>query len=453
MNTLTTELGTLVTQGTITAAQQTLLQGLLNDIHTQALTFFQNYLQQSSVGGQQTGFLLPGDFDTLFASPPPGAAARATLAARFLPYLQGQLINQATIQSLAAQLGADASLVKTLLTNTAVLSDPSQPATPPVPLLEGFLAAADVGLSVTYFSGSSEASSTAVGSATVTTANTDLVTNPAKPTPVNSAHFEGYLEVPADGPYQFTAILPNNTASVSLQFDFLSTPLALNAGTSAGNPATFPYSGYTQFKAGVPYHFTLDFQGLAGGDAKLLVQGEALPQGPLGQLTLYPEASVQRFNRSQILLAKTLQLIREFNLDENEVVYLVSHAGDFGNISFNALPTQTADYSPANAQRLFGQFLRLASYAALKKGPAGGTDGLIDVFQNARQTIPVAPLPAGMTSPSQLASNNLYQAIANLTRRDVPTIQSVIQQLWGAGAIQTVTTGAAVTVHLRTADK
>jgi hypothetical protein len=441
MNTLTTELGTLVPQGKITAAQQTLVQGLLDDVHTQALTFFQNYLQQSSVGGQQTGFLQASDFDTLFASPPAGAASRATLAAKFLPYLQSQLISQATIQSVVAQLSADPSLVKTLLTNTAVLSDPSQPAASLAPLLEGFIAAADIGVSVTYFSGSSEGGATAVGSATVTTANTDHVTNPAKPTPVNSARFEGYLEVPADGPYQFTAILPNNTASVSLQFDFIAAPLTLNPGASSGNPATFPYSGYTQFKAGIPYHFTLDFQGLAGGDAKLLVQGEALAQGPLGQLTLYPETSVQRFNRCQILLAKSLQLIHGFNLDESEVVYLVTHPSDFGNISFNALPTQTADHSPLNAQKLFGQFLRLASYAALKKGPAGGTDGLIGVFQNARQTIPVAPLPPGVTTPTQLATNNLYQAIGNLTRRDIPTIRSVILQLWGASAIQTATTG------------
>jgi hypothetical protein len=138
----------------------------------------------------------------------------------------------------------------------------------------------------------------------------------------------------------------------------MSTPLPLNAGASTGSPATFLYSSYTQFKAGIPYRFTLDFRGLAGGDAKLLVQGEALPQGPLDRLTLYPEASVQRFNRSRILLAKTLQLIRGFNLDENEVVYLVSHPGDFGNISFNALPTQPSDHSPAKAQNLFGQFLR-----------------------------------------------------------------------------------------------
>ena len=127
MTTLTNELGTLVTHGTITAAQQTLLQGLLNDVHTQAQTFFQTYLQQSPPGDPPAGFLQAGDFDTLFAVPSGSAAARAMLASEFLPYLQKQLVTQAISQSLAAQLGTDASLTKTLLSNTAVLFDPTQP--------------------------------------------------------------------------------------------------------------------------------------------------------------------------------------------------------------------------------------------------------------------------------------------------------------------------------------
>ena len=446
MTGLTTALGTLVTQGAITAAQQTFLRGLFNDIHTQALTFFQKYLQQNTVGGQTVGFLQPGDFDTLFAAPPT-AAMRASLAAKVLPYLQSQLIDEATVQNQVAQLSADPSLMKTLLTNTSVLTDPTQPPAPPVPLLSGFRAAGDTGLSVTYYSGAQEAAAGALASATVKTANTDSITNPARPAGVNSARFEGYLEVPADGPYVFTAILPNSTAAAALQFDFLSTPLALTAGAPAGAPATYPYSGYTQFKAGVPYHFTLDVQGLNGGDAQLWVQGESLPQGPLGNLTLYPKASVVRYTRSQILLAKTLQLIQGFGLDETEVLYFAANGADFSNASFNSLPTQASDYSVAGAQTLFGQFLRLAAYAALRKGPAGGADGLIAVFQNARQTVPLAPLPAGVTSAAQLtawAANNLYQALANVTRRDIRTIQAVIQQLWGASAIQTVTTATAL---------
>ena len=435
MTNLTAELATLVAQSTITAAQQSLLQGLLNDIRTQALTFFQTYLQQSTVGGQQTGFLQAGDFDTLFVSPPGTAAARTILATEFLPYLQNQLIIQATIQHLAAQLNAGASLTKMLLTNTMVLSDPTQAATPSTPLLAAFQAAGDTGLTVTYFS---DSFATKVGSATLATANTDQATNPA-----SSARFEGYLEVPADGPYNFTAILPNSTASAALQFDFMTMPLI------AGNSPTNSINGFAQFKAGIPYHFTLDFQGLAGGDAKLLVQGEALPLGSLSQLSLYPETSVQRYNRAQILLAKTMQLIQGFKLDENEIVYIVTHPADFANISFNALPTQAADDSTPKAQKLFSQFLRLANYADLRKGPAGGTDGLIYVFQNARQTIPVAPLPAGMTSPLQLASRNLYQAIANLTRRDEATIQVVIAQLWGTAAVQAATNGIGTKAQLQ----
>ena len=270
-------------------------------------------------------------------------------------------------------------------------------------------------------------------------ASTDMATNPNKPATVNSARLEGYLEVPADGPYKFTALLPGNTPSVALQFDFMTTPLAMSAGVSSGTPATFPFSGATQLKAGIPYHFTVDFQNLGGGDAQLLVQGESLPLGTLDQLTLYPETSVQRYNRAQILLAKTLQLIKGFKLDENEVAHIATHAADFGNVSFSALPTQSADDSTAGAQQLFGQFLRLANYADLRNGPAGGTDGLIDVFQNARQAIPASPLPPNTTA-LQLATQNFYQPIANLTRRDVATIRNVITQLWGAAVIQTTTT-------------
>src|SRR5260221_13737962 len=67
---------------------------------------------------------------------------------------------------------------------------------------------------------------------------------------------------------------------------------------------------------------------------------------------------------------------------------------------------------------------------------------MIHVFQKARQTVPVTPLPPGVTTPLQWASQNFYQAVATLTRRDAATIQATVMQLWGTGAIQTTTTGA-----------
>ena len=97
------------------------------------------------------------------------------------------------------------------LTNTAVLADPTQPASPGAPLLRALEAAAQSGVSVTYYSDASETTKLASGaSATLASADTslpDTTQNPAraKPAGVNSVHFEGYLAVPADGPYSFTA--------------------------------------------------------------------------------------------------------------------------------------------------------------------------------------------------------------------------------------------------------
>ena len=436
MTAITNELGTLVTSGAITAAQQALFQGLLSDVRAQALAFFQANLQQAAGGPPQAGFLQAGDFDTLFAPPVGSATARAKLAAAFLPYLQGQLISQAIVQALAAKLGTTASLTKTLLTNTAILSDPTQPAASPGPILAAFQAAADNGVTVTYYSDGAE--STSVGSATLTTANTDSTTNPNKPTNVNSARFEGYMEFPADGPYQFAVTLANNTASATLRFDFLTQPLIPAPG------ATGSLSNFAQFKAGVPYHFTLDCLNLGGGDAAIQVQGETIPQGPLSRLVLYPATSVARYSRAEILLAKTLQLIQGFGLDETEVVYLASHAADFGGVSFNALPTQAADDSPVKARNLFGQFLRLANYGNLKKGVAGGTDGLITIFQNARQFI-----PSTVSQSAEQATRNFCQLIANLTRRDPGTIQAAMTQLWGPSVFSTTTVGTGTQTQLQ----
>jgi peptidoglycan hydrolase-like protein with peptidoglycan-binding domain len=436
MTAITTELGTLVSNGTITAAQQTLLQGMFNSIRAEALTFFQTYLQQTGGGPPQAGFLQAGDFDTLFAPPMGSATARAKLASEFLPYLEGQLVSQSIVQTLVAKLGTNASLTRTLLTNPAILADPAQPSTTPPPLLTAFRAAGDSGVTVTYYSDGAE--STPLGSATLATANTDKNTDQNKPANVNSARIEGYMEFPVDGPYKFTVTLPNSAASAILQFDFLTQPLIPAPGPTSS------LSNFAQFKAGIPYHFTLDYLNLGGGDAAIQVQGETIPQGWLDQLALYPASSVARYNRAEILLAKTLQLMQGLGLDETEVTYIVSHASDFGGVSFSALPTQLSDDSPAKARNLFGQFLRLANYANLRKAAAGGSDGLITIFQNARQLI-----PSTMSQSAQQVSQNFCQLIGNLTRRDPGTIQATITQLWGSGVFNTSTLGTGAQAQLQ----
>ena len=71
-------------------------------------------------------------------------------------------------------------------------------------------------------------------------------------------------------------------------------------------------------------------------------------------------------------------------------------------LSLSTLPTATSDDTPDGAKALFGQFLRLAGYARLKRDLAGGTDDLIGIFeanehgQSERRSI--------RSSPSSLAA-------------------------------------------------
>jgi GH18 family chitinase len=396
------------------------LAALLNAVQAQAQDFFQKYLQVSSIGQEPIGFLPAADFNILFAPVAPGtsdAPKRQELAKMFLPYLQQNLIRQAILQAMAGDLSADASLTEALLTNATLLSNPSHAGNS---LLGAFAAAAQNGVSSAYFA-SSNGSGPALGSGTAVTTDTADTAQP-KPAGTNSAHFEGYLEVPSDAPYRFFAELGKQNAQVSFQFDFLASPLLLGV---AGNAAA-EIAGFVELKAGIPYHFTFDVQNLGGGDASLLVQGETMPKGSLTQLTLYPQSVVDGFARARVLVSKSLQLIRGFNLTEKEVIYLLTQSADFNNLSLSALPTQSGDDSPAKAAALFGQFLRLAAYSALKQGPAGGSDGLINVFENARQTF------LGSADPNQSAQTVMRavcQAMADLTRRDIKTIQATAQQL------------------------
>jgi hypothetical protein len=403
------------------------LSSLLDAVEGQARSYFQKYFQISTIGQETIGFLPASDFDLLFAPSPNGATdaqkqtqmsqKRAELAGTFLPYLQQKLIRQTIVQALASDLSAVVSLTDTLSTSVNLLSDPTQSGKT---LLDAFTGVQENGVTVTYYS-SADGTGAASATGTAFTANTADANQP-KPGGTNSAHFEGYLEVSADGAYRFFAQMDNQNAQAELQFDFLSDPLILFVAPS--NKAEV--SQFTDLKAGIPYHFTLDLHNLGGGDARLFVQGESLPEGPLSQLTLYPEAAVARFIRARVLLAKTLKFIQGFGFTEREVSYLLTNSPDFNNLSFSTLPTQSGDDSLPKAAVLFGQFLRLADYTALRQSPAGGSDGLIDIFESARQTFLASADP---NASSQTVLADIYQAVANLTRRRIKTVKAAAEQL------------------------
>lgn len=397
------------------------LAALLDQVEKQVQTFFASYLQP---------FLQASDFTQIFTPLDAGLtdadkqsqmqARRLQFAQAFLPYLQQKLTSRFVVQTMATSLSADPTLTEDLLTDANLLTNPTQPVAggqPVNPLLGAFVSSADRGVSVAFF-----ASPDGSGPASNAPALAKTVDTTGKPNGTNSAHFEGYLEVPTNGAYRFFVVFGKNNASAEFRLTNLPDPL-LRVTATADNIES---SQVTELKAGIPYHFTFDVQTLGGGNAWLLVQGENLPKDSLARLTLYTQAAINQVTRARVLLAKTLQLIQTFGFSEVEVRYLLTHAADFANLNLSSLPTQVADDTPAGAAALFWQFLRLAAYASLKRALAANTNDLVDLFAHARLSY---PLSANSTQVQAVLFDDLCQRMANLTRRDTATVQAVATAL------------------------
>jgi hypothetical protein len=334
---------------------------------------------------------------------------KATLVKVFSPLLARKLSRQLVLQTLSANLGSDPPLTQALVTDAALLDDPG---TPGRSLLGAFLSVGQGGASATYY-GSPDQTGAPIASSIAATTSTSDPSNSAAG--MHSCRFEGYLQVPTDGPYRFFAELGNTGAQVTFRVDppdpasLLPSPVIQATAAANGDEA----SQFLQLRGGVAYHFTLDFKSLGAAGASLLIQGETLPKGALSQVTLYAQAAVDGFARARILLAKVLQLLAGTHIGERELGYMLANAAQFGNLRLAALPTRADDDSVANAVLLFAQFRALADYADLRKTVAGGTDGLIDVFRASQGT------PA--TTPATL--------LASLTRRDPQVVADVAGSL------------------------
>ncbi len=389
------------------------LGSVLQDVRNQAVSVFQSLATNLIVPG-------PTDLDD-FSTPFLGVdasnlqrLAKAQLVTLFLPLLAQKLSRQFVIQTLSAELASDPSLTEALVTNSALLSDPSNPGKS---LLGSFLAPGTPGVSATYFASVDRSGPPLLPTGPALTTDTADPSNPnANKAGTGSCHFEGYLQAPTDGPYRFFAELGNLGAQVTFRLDspdptaLMSNPIIQATAVKDGDEA----SQFVSLKGGVAYHFTLDFGNLGANGASLLIQGENLQKGPLSQILLYAEQAVVGFNRANVLLSKVLQILQVTALDEREVSYLTANAAQFNNLNLGALPTQPSDDSVPKAIALFAQFLTLADYADLRKGPAGGTDGLVDVFQAASQVSPPTPP---------------WTLLGNLTRRDSQVVQDVATAL------------------------
>lgn len=396
----------------------TVLSDLLDDIKSQS---------DALVHKLRVGLLASGDFNPLFDALPAvcdtGVDPRVRLAKAVSPFITRDLTRQVIVQTMASALDASPDLVEALVTNAGLLADPTDPGSA---LADAFAAAGDRGVSATFFDN--------LG----TPLETRLVASPdttGKPAGAEGARFEGYIQVSSAGPYRFFASMSEQDAEVELQLGVLPDPLI--RGTAASDGAEL--SAFVELKQGVSYASTFNAENLNGGRASLLVQGENLPKGTLERLTLSPSQSVERVRRARLLLSKSLELIEGLGLSVREVQHLLTHADDFGGVSFNRLPTDEAGAAQASA--LFEYFMRLVEYGRLKREVAGDTDDLIGIFENARRTYPAS-------TPAATAEDALFEDLcgrfADLARRDVEVVGEAATSLGFTKSSQSVGAGLRV---------
>lgn len=406
------------------------LSDALTAHYEQARSFFVKHLQRHELDeGHAYGFLEADDFDTLFARPrpvtgdlPPGVIKEnkkyndqiaqkkhRLLVNAFLPYLQQSLVRQAIIDRLSTELGADPTFIEALLVDGRLLDDPTATGKT---LLHAFEPAGEAGVSADYEPVGSTSKPPIRVTRTAVAPDTRLLTPAAK-----DVRFGGYLEVPANGTYRFSAEFEQPGGSVELHLDNDPDPL-LGAKATESNIEDGIPSSTVELKAGVPYRFDLEFRALNGTHAELLIEGENLPKGPLSRLVLYPQAAVERLTRGWLLLSKALQIAHGFGLSERELRYLLTHAEDFEGLDLRRLPTLSDSPAAAVPNGLFRQFMRVADYARLRDEMAAG-EGLIDVFEHARRE----------TGDADTVNKALHAIMDTITRRDSATVKAVAEHL------------------------
>lgn len=350
-------------------------------------------------------------------------AKRHRIMEEILPFVQFRLIRQLIVQTLATNLNADPALTEMALTARAVpLKKPGDPlieypSKSGKLLLDAFESSGERGVSAKFF----DINGSQLGQTrTIETADTSikLDNTPIKPAGAKSAHFEGYMEVPATGAYRFFAVFTTKDSTAQLRFEHLPDPV-IRHKAAKNNDET---DKFVELKAGTPYRFTFEIDDLGGGDVSLMVMGEKEPKSSLSRLTLYPQTVVEHVHRTLMLLKKTIQLINGLGKSEREVRHILTHRADFEDFDFARLPTLENDTIAEKTDKLFKQFLLLADYAHLKRGLSAGTDDLISIFENACRTYPEI-------TEEKKAIDIHFEPIARLTRRDSTTVRRVAEKL------------------------
>lgn len=141
-------------------------------------------------------------------------------------------------------------------------------------------------------------------------------------------------------------------------------------------------------------------------------------------------------SRAFILIDKVHRLAEGFKLSDRELQHLITNAKDFDDLDLGKIPLTENGPLP-NAQALFKTFTRVCDYTSLRQSIAGDGPELIDLFIKARLSYEIN---ADETATKALHLKGLYEQIANLTRREINTIEEIATKL-GMNAVAKIEDG------------
>jgi len=359
-----------------------------------------------------TGFLQGEEFDRLFdidgdgltnevdleAFLAPEERSRTELAMSLLPFLIKQSKSDFITGMLATDTGADPSMIKDLLSEPTLLSDPltiqeleQEPdfVHNDRTLMEAFAETKQEGAN-TVFTTSDGANIPIDGTDHIlmTSINTSAQKKNGtlyRPNDAWAVRFEGWFKVPTDGVYRFFAIRNMNGVESEFRLGAFPDPVIQMIAEEVENEA----AGLAKLKGGIPYFFSFEARNLLyeddnKPDVRLEIVGETLSRQDLGSLGLSPAQMVEQVGRARILVVKTFQIIKTLGLSGRETTFLLSHRVLFDDLDFGnlALHDTQADLPP----KFFKALLRLLEYALLKKELSPDSDDLISVMENAGRT-------------------------------------------------------------------
>jgi hypothetical protein len=327
------------------------------------------------------------------ASADPPAVKRGALLAAFRPELARRRKRQQALQRLAAAIGAEESMARTLVDPVVAPGAvyPLHAATQLTqPAMNDVLALETPGLTVDFFFRNTATGT--VGMSVPAAANLDYSVGGSNPLPPNpilgepiSGIWRGSVETPESGYHNFV-IEADAGATVSLTIGGIARPLTQN-GTVRRN--TDPM----ELKGGTLYEITVTVERVT--DA-VSVKWETLkrPRQVIPSRYLYPTTILGPFGDAYVRLLKATALAAGLRLSAREIAHFATHA-DYrigGDGWLNALPVIGNAAHPTEIA-LLAPLRAMLDYARIKAAVAPDDDSVLDALEDPAAATATADSP------------------------------------------------------------